>query len=338
MRTVQNRPTKESRRAERQKVGSLSSLVVQPKTKNRYAESFRKFCEFHELVESFPLPEFHIFDEWVADYVEQLWEEGSPKSDASYALAAIQFFRPQAKNHLVWSWKLVKTWNQVELPTRATPFSAELVLSMAGQAFKWKQFRMGWLLILGFAAFLRTSELITIERKEVVLPQHGRPQEAVLLLSDTKGTKKNLLPLDKVVIQEKLCLQALQQLCKGLQPGDSLSQQSNRQFRKLFKDLLHALQLGNQGYMPYSLRRGGVTSAYKLGVPLDVLVTQGRWQHLPTARLYIDHGLQSLAQISHPPQTLHLCAKMRQWFRTVSQDGTRGMRLGKCQSWMADTS
>ena len=117
----------------------------------------------------------------------------------------------------------MKTWNQVELPTRATPFSAELVLSMAGQAFKWKQFRMGWLLILWFAAFLRTSELVTTERKEVVLPQHGRPQEAVLLLSDTEGTKKNLLPLDKVVIKEKLCLQALQQLCGGLQPGDAVS-------------------------------------------------------------------------------------------------------------------
>ena len=59
----------------------------------------------------------------------------------------------------------------------------------------------------------------------------------------------------------------------GVSNLETLSQQSNRQFRKLFKELLHALQLENQGYMPYSLRRGGVTSAYKLGVPLDVLVT-----------------------------------------------------------------
>ena len=45
--------------------------MVQPKTQSRYAESFY-------------LPEFRTFDEWVADYVEQLWEEGSPKSDASF--------------------------------------------------------------------------------------------------------------------------------------------------------------------------------------------------------------------------------------------------------------
>ena len=125
---------------------------------------------------------------------------------------------------------------------------------------------MSWLLVLGFSGFLRTSELLLLERKEVILPADGRPQEAVLLLSSTKGTKKNLLPLDKVVLQERLAIRALTELCAGLQPGDALSQQSH-QFRRLFQDLLEALHLQQQGYMPYSLRRGGVTSAYRLDIP-----------------------------------------------------------------------
>ena len=324
---VLNAPTKASRKVERARIGRLSQLVVQPKTKQRYEEAFSSFCKFHHLSQGFQLPQFHIFDEWVADYVEQLWETGASKSEASHTLAAIQFFRPQAKNNLAWSWKLVKTWNQIELPTRATPFSAEILLSLAGQAFKWNQYRMGWLLVLGFSGFLRTSELLLLERKEVILPADGRPQEAVLLLNSTKGTKKNLLPLDKVVLQEKLAIRALTELCAGLQPGDTLSQQSSHQFRRLFQDLLEALHLQQQGYMPYSLRRGGVTSAYRLGIPLDVLVTQGRWQHMPTARLYIDAGLQSLAQLALPPKALAKCALMRQYFRTVSQRGTRGKKL-----------
>ena len=80
--------------------------------------------------------------------------------------------------------------------------------------------------VLGFSAFLRTSELFLLQRKKVLLPSDGRPQEAVVLLSNTKGTKKKLLPLDKVVLQEKIALQVLQALCTGLQPGDTLSQQS----------------------------------------------------------------------------------------------------------------
>jgi len=300
---------------ERRKVGRLSQLVVQAKTKTRYEESFRKFCEFHHLQREITMLDREKVDLWASAYIEFLWEDGAPKSEASYALAAIQFFHPQTKNHLVWAWKLVKTWNQVELPTRATPLSPEILLGMAGQAFKWKQFRFGWLLVVGFGAFLRTSELVQLKRKEVILPTASKNPEAVLLLDNTKGTKKNFLPLDKVVLEESLPIQGLQYLCQGLQPGDSLSQMSNSQFRVLFKEVLQALSLENMGYVPYSLRRGGVTSAFRQGVTMDNLVTQGRWQHVPTARIYIDAGLQSLASITHPPRTLAHCAKMRLYLR-----------------------
>ena len=96
---------------------------------------------------------------------------------------------------------------------------------------------MGWLLALGFSGFLRTSELVSLKKKEVVLGPNTSQQEAVLLLENTKGTKRNLLPFDKVSI-----------------PAGSLG-------------------LSDLGYMPNSLRQGGVTSAYKQGVPMDTLVT-----------------------------------------------------------------
>ena len=108
--------------------------------------------------------------------------------------------------------------------------------------------------------------------------------------------------------------------------GDSLSQLSNSQFRLLFKDVLEALHLDGMGYMPYSLRRGGVTSAFRQGASMDSLVTQGRWQHIPTAHIYIDAGLQAFTAISHPPKTLSRCAAMRAYFRSVSQTGARGKK------------
>ena len=71
-----NGPTKASRKVERSRIGKLSELVVQPKTKLRYDQAFSSFCSFHNLAKDFRLPEFHLFDDWVADYVEQLWETG----------------------------------------------------------------------------------------------------------------------------------------------------------------------------------------------------------------------------------------------------------------------
>jgi hypothetical protein len=50
----------------------------------------------------------------VAEYVEVLWESGEAKSLANYTLAAIQHFKPQSKQHLPWSWKLVKVRKGME--------------------------------------------------------------------------------------------------------------------------------------------------------------------------------------------------------------------------------
>ena len=169
-------PSKASRKQEQKKLGPLSQIIIQPRTKSRYQESFKQFCKFHELAEGFIGADTQRVDVLAAEYIEFLQEEGLPKSDASYGLAAIQFFRPLTKDHVVWFWKLVKTWNQVqlwnqvELPTTATPLSPELLFSLAGQCFNWKQPRMGWLLVV--ASFLGTSESFNLRRKEVdSLPQ-----------------------------------------------------------------------------------------------------------------------------------------------------------------------
>eukprot|EP00438_Fugacium_kawagutii_P017413 Skav229252 [mRNA] locus=scaffold2154:303067:303867:+ [translate_table: standard] len=261
----------------------------------------------------------------VSEYIEFLWEEGYSKSEASYALASIQFHRPQVKGQLVWSWKLAKTWSQLELPTRATPLTPELLMSLAGQCFTWRKPRMGWLLVLGFTGLLRTTELLSLRKKDVILPAISHPlQEAVLLLPSTKGTKRSLVPLDKIVIDEAVGIQALRHLCEGLRPGETLSQLSNYKFRKLWSALLEELELHGQGYQPYSLRRGAATSAYKEGMSLDALITKGRWQHMSTARIYLDQGLQSLACVTLPPTTQRLCARSRATFSSVSQQGARG--------------
>ena len=101
-RAVQH-PSKQSRKEDRRKLGPLSQLVVQPRTRTRYRDSFSTFCKFHNLAEEFIVTDTLKVDNMAAECIEYMWEEGLPKSEASYLLAAIQFFRPQTKNHLVWS-------------------------------------------------------------------------------------------------------------------------------------------------------------------------------------------------------------------------------------------
>ena len=61
-----------------------------------------------------------------------------------------------------------------------------------------------------------------------------------------------------------------------------------------------SLKLEELHFVPYSLRRGGATTAYHNGETLDALVTKGRWQSVSTAQSYLDCGLQALFQLSLP--------------------------------------
>ena len=106
--------SQQHRRVERRKIGPLSKHLLQTKTHARYMECFDAFRRFHRLHAEFSLPEANVFDEMVGEYVEYLWENGNPKSEASYTLAAIQFFRPQSKGHLQWAWRLAKVLNRIE--------------------------------------------------------------------------------------------------------------------------------------------------------------------------------------------------------------------------------
>ena len=97
---VMHRHTKESRRAEREKVGPLSQLVVQPKTKSRYEESYEKFCKFHQLRKDRNSFELEKVDDLASSYIEFLWEDGAPKSEASYAWQHYSSSSPRPKT--VW--------------------------------------------------------------------------------------------------------------------------------------------------------------------------------------------------------------------------------------------
>ena len=63
-------------------------------------------------------------DERLSEYIENLWTDGEPKSYANYVVAAVQYFAPECKRKLTKSWKLVSTWNKIELPARVVPISA----------------------------------------------------------------------------------------------------------------------------------------------------------------------------------------------------------------------
>ena len=260
-RKIETLPTKESRAKARKKIGKLKHQVLSQATEERYEDAFRKFLKFHNLRWNFSIQNFEEFDDLAAEYIEFLWETGEPKSYANYTLAAIQYYKPQARQHLPWSWKLCKIWNQVEMPTRATPLTPRVMLAFAGAALQRHQPIFAWLVVVGFALFLRTGEILQLSPRDITLGK----DKAVIFVEGSKGSKKKILPLERLEIEEPTALFAVKTLLQLHHSKNAFWSGSRRSFMDTWHSIAAALRLPTGLYKPYSLRRGGATSAYKTG-------------------------------------------------------------------------
>ena len=129
--------TKAERRAERSQLGQLSQQLVNSQTVSRYASSFASFLSFSGKTKNQLEMDVSSIDSEMSKYIEFLWRDGEPKSYANYAVASMQHMIPKSRRQLTQSWKLVSTWNKLELPIRATPLTPEVAMAFSGTFFKW---------------------------------------------------------------------------------------------------------------------------------------------------------------------------------------------------------
>ena len=91
---------------------------------------------------------------------------------------------------------------------------------------------------------------------------------------------------------------ALRFLCAHKEPPDFLVPGSSARFRSLWHRAVAFFLLQDFYILPYSLRRGGATIAFRAGVSFGQLLVRGRWTHQRTARIYLDEALQQSAALS----------------------------------------
>eukprot|EP00438_Fugacium_kawagutii_P004409 Skav228594 [mRNA] locus=scaffold1161:75892:85912:+ [translate_table: standard] len=194
-----------------------------------------------------------------------------------------------------------------------------MLFAFGGTMMEWQWPELAYLSVVGFCGLLRTGEMFHLRRKHVVLP-HRKDQGAVLFLEDTKTSQRNHLLWEKVIIEEKVAIACLRRLCDRKRASDLLVSTSVVKYRDIWKQVVTHLGLSCLHYIPYSLRRGGATSNYRQGATLDQLVEKGRWKHIPTARLYLDQGLQEFASLSIPPQAVPKIRAAQRKFKAAGQD------------------
>lgn len=133
------------RAQQRQKLGTLKDLTVQPATKRRL-DQFLTFLKS----EGKDLPrDKSLVDPLACEYLEHMWSSGLGRGQACDTLAGLQDLQPNLKNCLPGAWRLLKTWQVNEIPNRAPPLLEHVVQAMAGWAFFKGYFSFG-VSLLGF--------------------------------------------------------------------------------------------------------------------------------------------------------------------------------------------
>ena len=155
--------SREERVTQRKQLGSLRSLAVQPATKKRYEAALSKFFDFLKF-EGISLPKKKLaLDDLVSEYVEHLWSSGEGRALASDTLAGLQNLDPHLKGSLVGSWRLLKVWNQNEIPNRAPPIPETVLHALVGRALLLDDSRFALSLLLGFYGMLRSGEILGLK-------------------------------------------------------------------------------------------------------------------------------------------------------------------------------
>ena len=113
--------------------GRLRDARVNAKTLKRYVLAVSRFWNWL-IANNMPLAlTYEELDGQICNWIEVLWEEGESKSYGNDTASGVQHLRMQ-KRILPASWSLLSTWTRLEIPSRAPPLLALMVLALAGYA------------------------------------------------------------------------------------------------------------------------------------------------------------------------------------------------------------
>eukprot|EP00971_Amphidinium_carterae_P326393 6457137-Amphidinium_carterae.2 len=214
------------RAVQRAPLGRLSDHIVQPATLKRYRAAYTAFVAWTHLLGMRVVWDSAKLDGMLAMYVEHLWESWQSRGIAGDAISAVQFYG-RMRRCFPHAWKLWSTWARLELPSRAPPLPENLLGAFVEYAFQTGAWAFATLLIVAFVAFLRTTEMLTLERWQL---EFGSGQLLVRLPA-TKSAKRRSLTEESVLIEEPLVVALLWQLLRATPSEASLWPYSPAAFR-----------------------------------------------------------------------------------------------------------
>lgn len=269
-------------------------------TREAYASDFRDFSEWCGRVDETPLPASPLV---VARYLAQLADAGRKVSTIERRVAAIRYLHKAAGHEPPTNAEGVKAVLRGirrrigTRPVRKAPATAEIlleVLAKCGDGLAQKRDRA--LLLIGFAAALRRSELVALQVSDVSM----RPRGIILHIRSSKTDQEAAgqdLPIPRGgrlrPVQALETWLAAAAICEGpifrevdRHGNVGAAALSDRSVARIIKRVVREAGIDERVFSGHSLRAGFVTSALDARVdPLKVM-KQTRHKKVDTLAIY----------------------------------------------------
>ena len=276
---------------------SLRFAGLKPKTVQCYRRAIRAFFQYLEDEDEGIAKTSRTFDRQLSRYIEHMWMDDQPIAYGGHLLSGLRRFMPTLRWKTPEAKQFFSNWQATHVSRQTTPMPPEVVMAFAGLAVETKQFGLGALLLIGFLAFLRTGEMVSLHPTKVMVDK--RRGRVFLALPNTKTSRQR----EETVCIEDVRVAKLVAYFLVKSPHVSFWVGSASAFRATLKEFASFFHLGGLRLTAYSIRRGGASYAFSSGASFDELMVKGRWQSPKTARLYLDTGRAALIQTRFtPPQ------------------------------------
>ena len=219
------------------------------------------------------------------------FETGLPRYLFVYAITGIQDVFPLTRNFMTLAWQIDKKW-QIHEPGTCRSVLLPLVIRAAvclGCMWSWHC----WVAItlIGFAAMLHPSEMMALERRDLIFPADVcRDTESLFVrIRDPKTARFARRQHGR--IDDQCIIQVAEHVFGALPPSTKLFPGSINVFRKQWNSIM--LHLGvphsqsDRGATPGVLRGSGATFLYTASEDLTWVAWRGRWARQRTLEYYL---------------------------------------------------
>ena len=284
----------------------LVNAALKAATRSKYLGAIAEFLAWADTLGEEPA-DLTELDELGCDYLHHLYDTNRGRSTAANLLFGLKFYLPAARRRLHRMTLALRGWERLHPSVSFPPLTWELCCAMAVRATKAGYPTHGLGMLLQFDCLLRLSELVGLQRQDIVFegdPRYPREFKGCLLCLRSTKTGRD----QSVTVEDPHVLALLRERCADLQPTDRVFDFRADNYRRVFKRVAGALGLSGR-YVPHSCRHGGATRLYQRDpLSIEAIKLRGRWKSVESAKRYIQQGVVLLSTVTVPPAVARLGA------------------------------